>query len=134
MLSNYLAAKLLDASVRNVSFASGAQTFLALLSAPAVPSDTGTTLAAKEAAYGGYTRAEVASSVWEAASGPVIVNAELIALPKRTSGQAQIIAWALCDAATKGNVLHFGDTPAFVIDAADPEPSIGAGLLRIVFA
>jgi hypothetical protein len=134
VLSNYLAAKLLEASVANASFASGAQTFLALLTAAGTPADTGTTLSTKEAAYGGYARAEVASSVWAEAEGPYIVNAEPIPLAKRTSGAAQIVAWAICDAVTKGNVLHLGDTATFIIDEADPEPIIGAGLLRVVFA
>jgi hypothetical protein len=134
VLSDYLAAKLLEASVADSSFASGDPLYLALLSAPGTRSDTGTTLATKEVDYGGYGRVAVAASVWGEASGPAITNAEPIALAKRTSGQAQVVGWALCDAVTKGNVHHIGVTAAFVVDEADPEPEIGVGLLRVVFA
>ena len=134
MLSEYLAQKLLQASVADVSFASGTPLYLALLSAPGAASDTGTTIAAKEVAYGGYERVAVPAGAWGEPEGMAITNAEEIPLPKRTSGSAQVIGWALCDAAEGGNVHHVGITAALKIDEADPEPVIGAGLLRVVFA
>lgn len=135
MLSDYLAAKLLEASVANVTYASGATLYLALLSAPGARSDTGATLQAKEAVYGGYARTAVPSSAWGEAQGPAITNAEEIPLPKCTSGAAQVVGWALCDGPESGaHVLHIGDTATLKIDLADPEPIIGVGLLRLVFA
>jgi hypothetical protein len=135
VLSDYLAAKLLEASVANVAFASGSPLYLAALRVPGDRSDTGTSLGPKEAVYGGYKRVAVPSVAWNKAVGPVQTNAEDIALAKWTSGPtAQVVAWALCDALTAGNVHHLGDTAALLIDAEDPEPSIGAGLLRLVFA
>lgn len=134
MLSNYLAAKLLEASVANVAFASGSPLYLALLKAPGVAADTGATIAAKEVVYGGYERTAVPSTSWGEPEGQAITNSAQIALPVWTSGAAQVIGWALCDQAEQGHVHHIGITAALKIDEADPDPVIGVGLLRVVFA
>jgi hypothetical protein len=127
VLSNSHAGALLTSSV------GGAPVFLALLGDRVTREDTGTTIAAKEVSYGGYERVEVDPLDWGAPSGSRISNVNPIALAECTSGQSQVLGWALCDAATDGEMLWYGVVTPFIIDLDDPTPILPAGQLVLAF-
>lgn len=136
-LSRYLAGALLRASVGHTPFAQAAPVYLALLTTlPAPGESSGARLV--EATYTGYARTALAATVWGAgtdASGTTLANAATIALPVATAGSNRIVAFAICDTAAvaTGNVLYTGQTVPFIIDPADPSPTIPLGALRLVF-
>lgn len=134
-VSNYLANLFLDFAFRNQAFSAPA-TYVALTTATIADSDTGTSIT--EPAGGSYARKQVnvnggASPTWDLASGtsPTLVdNTHQIDMPTATASWGTVVAVAICDAATLGNLLFYdnamtdsavdnGDTASFAVGALD---------------
>jgi hypothetical protein len=132
-LSKHLGGALLGASLKGTSFTGSAPLYLALLEQQATADDDGTTLALKEVGYQGYARAAVASNVWGTVANNRVANVNAIPLAICSGGSATVNYWALCTAATAGQVYWMGAVTPFVIDTGDPAPSIPSGMLVVVF-
>jgi len=118
-LSTYLANKLLDHTVRNTAYTSPTTVYLALFTAMPAADGTGGT----EVTGGSYARQAV---TFNAASGGVSSSSG--ALTFSSMPAAVVVGAALYDAASAGNMLHFGAwgsyssisaTTDFVIAVAD---------------
>lgn len=103
--------------------------YIALCTATPVPGDTGSTIS--EANYTNYSRVSTAPSDWTTASGSnpaSISNATVITFPAATGGTNTITAFAVCDAASAGNVIFSGtlSAPLAVSNLIAPYYSIGS--------
>lgn len=135
-ISDYLADALLDFAFRNQAF-SAPDTYVALIITSTVQdSDTGSTIT--EPSGGSYARKQVnvnggSSPTWDLATGTTpteIDNTHAITFTQATGDWGTIIAVAICDAATLGNLLMYdnamadqavnnGDTAEFAIGVLD---------------
>lgn len=134
-ISDYLSNKLLDFAFRNQAFSEPA-TYVALCTAVVSDSDTGTTIT--EPSGGAYARKQVnvnggSSPTWDLAAGTTpteVDNTHAITFPQATADWGTIVAVAICDAATLGNLLVYdnemtdqdvdnGDTAEFAIGELD---------------
>ena len=126
-LSDYLEAKLADGVLGGPDFTHPATVWLALFTV--TPADAG---GGTECTGGSYARASTAnnSTNWPAATGTSTVkaNGTAITFPTATAAWGTVVAWALFDAVTAGNLLFWGavgtakavginDTPNFPIGA-----------------
>lgn len=101
--------------------------------------DTKTGSTITEATYGAYARTQIGTGnnqtdAWNAATGTTtatVTNKNAITCPTATSGSSTIIAIAVCDAATLGNVLYWADVSSTVINNGDT-PKVNASGLSIV--
>lgn len=134
-VSNYLANLFLDFAFRNQAF-SAPDTYVAACTATISDSDTGSSIT--EPAGGSYARKQVdvnggTPPTWDVATGttPALVdNTHEIAMATATASWGTIVAVAICDAATVGNLLFYdndmsdqavgnGDTMKFPIGDLD---------------
>jgi hypothetical protein len=138
-VSDYLALNWLDLMFRNQVFAAPA-THVALCTATVADNNTGTTIT--EPGAGAYAREQVnvnggASPTWDVAveGDPSYVdNTHAVAFTTATASWGTIVAVAVCDAATVGNLLMYdnamadqavgdGDTAEFAIGVLDAQLS-----------
>jgi hypothetical protein len=121
------AAKLLGHSWGKTEAAKPAKVFLALLTATPTNSSTGSTIT--EATYTGYARTELPaasiSAAEEAAKSKIENSAELV-YAACTASTSTITAWALCDAASAGNVVMWGTCTSTVISTTQTPPTVAA--------
>jgi hypothetical protein len=134
-MSDYLADELLDHTFNNSTYTSPAgDTFIALCTATVSASDDGDDIT--EPSGYDYARKEVnpnggASPTWDLAAGTspcVVDNTHAISIGPANGGNwGTIVAVAICDAATSGNVLFFDNTMTDqpVDDADTAEFAIG---------
>jgi hypothetical protein len=123
-VSNYLALELLDHCFNNAAYAKPA-TYVALCTAVIADGDTGSTIT--EPAGGAYARVQVninggASPTWDLAAGTTpteVDNTHAITWTTATASWGTIVAVAICDAATLGNLL--------VYDNAMVDKAVGDG-------
>lgn len=113
-VSDYLANKLLDFAFRNQAFVQPATHIAACITSEINDNDTGTSIT--EPGAGAYARKEVAdnggaSPTWDLASGQTVDNTHEIAFPTATATWGTIVAAAICDAATLGNMLWYDNSP-----------------------
>lgn len=101
--TDYLENKILDHVVGKTSFTMPS-TWLALFTV--APSDTG---GGTEVSGGSYARKSTAGSDWAAASGGAITTAADLTFPTATANWGTIVAAALMDASSAGNMLIWGD-------------------------
>ena len=65
-----------------------------------------------ETTYTSYVRKHIVASDLSSAAGGLIYNVNAEAFAASTGGGTQVIvAWALCDASSAGNMLYFGLLP-----------------------
>lgn len=136
-ISDYLANALLDFMFRNQAF-SQPDTYVALCSATVSDNDTGTTIT--EPSGNGYARTQVnpnggASPTWDLAAAGVVDNGADVDLGPASGGSwGTVVAVAICDAATLGNLLMYdndmadqavgdGDTARFPVGDLDMQMS-----------
>lgn len=131
-LSDYTEAALLNSLTGKTSsfgaLASRPTWYVALLTQTASDADTGSTI--HEANYGSYARVQTAASDWTTATGTSptkVSNANPLLFPQATGGTNTITSFAVCDAASAGNVLFSGDldTPLAVSVNIAAQFSIG---------
>jgi hypothetical protein len=104
--------------------------WLALCTVVPTATSTGTTIT--EASYTGYARQEVPASILAAAvagSPSSIKNSTQFTFAACTGGTSTIIGWALCDAATVGNVILWGTASSTVISTTQTPATIAAEVL-----
>lgn len=135
-ISTYLAEKLLDLMFRNQAYSKPA-TYVALATAILDDDTTGTTIT--EPAGGAYARKQVninggAEPTWDIAAAGLVDNTHAITFVTATGDWGTIVAVAIIDALTTGNVLFYdnamtdkavnnGDTAVFPIGDLDIQMS-----------
>lgn len=120
-MSDYLANKLLDLMFRNTAYTAPA-TYIALTTATVSDSSTGSTIT--EVSGGSYARKLVnvaggASPAWSAASGGASSNGAAITFTTATASWGTVVASAICDASSAGNLLFY--------DNALADQAVGSG-------
>jgi hypothetical protein len=130
--SNYLEQKIIEAVLKNTTFAGGANTYVALLTATATP-ESGTVT---EVSGGSYARqAMLAASAWSAGSQVTdfyeVSNAADISFPVASADWGTIVAFALYDALTTGNMLYWGALDASKSILNGDQFKFVAGALKI---
>lgn len=120
-LSNYTENKVLDHVVGKTSFTMPS-TWLALFTV--APTDAG---GGTEVTGGSYARVATAGADWSAASGGAITNANALTFPQATDNWGTIVAAALLDASSGGNMLIWGDLAVNKTVTTDDTISFPAG-------
>lgn len=119
----------------NAAWANLAPTFLALTTVVPDSSKTGSTIT--EANYTGYARLSVAAASWAAAvsggagAASSIANSATLTFAACTAGTSTVIGWALCTAATVGNVLAWGSATSTVISTTQTPATVASGALSL---
>lgn len=126
--SRKTAAGLLAHAWAKTSFTKPTDVYLALLTGTPTSSSTGTTIEAEEANYTGHERKKVTANISTAteAATSSIENETEITFAACTGGSSTIIAWALCDAATAGNIIMWGTATSTVISTTQTPATIAA--------
>jgi len=127
--SDYLEAAVLDHIFGDGTLTITAPTYLALCTS--VPDDTKTGSTIVEANYTGYARKSIAAADMSAAAAGSKTNSAPITFAACTAGSSTIIGWALCDAATLGNVLCWGTCTSTVISTTQTPATIAASGLVV---
>lgn len=131
-ISDYLENALITHIFRNTDFTRPANIYLALFTV--APSDAG---GGTEVSGGSYAREPVptgASSAWDAASGGATQNTGVETFPTATADWGEVVAMALFDAVTVGNMLFWGFLSTlywvFSADTADVLTAPGHSLVN----
>ena len=103
--SDYLENKLLEEVVGKTAYTMPTA-YIALLTATPDDADTGSTIT--EPVAMNYARIATTGASWGAASGGSISNAAILSSNVASGDWGEITHFALCDAATTGNVLLWG--------------------------
>ena len=107
--SDYLEQKIIEAVLKNTTFAGGTNTYVGLHTAQATPESSTVT----EVSGGSYARqAMLAASAWSA-GGQVsaayeVNNAADVVFPVATADWGTIVGFGIYDALTSGNLLYYG--------------------------
>lgn len=121
--SNYLGNKLLDFILGAVSMSAPSTVYLALFTSAPTPSTSGT-----EVTGGSYGRVAITNDLtnFPSASSKSKSNASAVTFASATASWGTVVAVAIMDAASSGNILLYatlttprlissGDTPSFAI-------------------
>jgi hypothetical protein len=127
--SDYLAAALVGHVFGKSTYTPPAHYYLCLLTLTAIPSDTGSTIS--EVAYTNYTRLLFNTGDLNAVSGQTESNATDMSFPQCGATGDTALAWAICDAASGGNLLYYGLLPAAVPIANGQAPTVAAATLTV---
>jgi hypothetical protein len=127
--SDYLENAVLDHIFGDGTLTITAPTYLALCTSVPTDASTGTTIS--EATYTGYARKSIAAADMSAAAAGAKTNSNAITFAACTSGSSTIIGWALCDAATVGNVLCWGTATSTVISTTQTPATIAVSGLSV---
>lgn len=98
--SDYLEAKVLEHTLRNVGYTSPATVYVALYTSNPGETNTGT-----EVSGGSYART---AATFGAASGGAISNSADIIFPQASGSWGTVTHFAIFDASTSGNMLIYG--------------------------
>lgn len=98
------------------------------------PSDSG---GGTEVSGGAYARASIASTGWGAISGggtspEQISNSGVVSFPTPTASWGTVVAFAIFDAATGGNMLYWNTFTSSTTINAGASVSFGAGSLTVM--
>lgn len=113
------------------AFTQPSTVYLALCTATPDSTKTGSTIT--EISYTGpYARIAVtgafSAAVAGAAGAPATTaNTGTVTFANCTSGSATILGWALVDALTLGNMLHWGSTSSTAISTTQTPPTVAVG-------
>ncbi len=127
--SDYWENAVLDATFGDPDVTITAPVYLALCTTVPTDASTGSTIV--EATYTGYARKSIAAADMSAAASGSKTNSNAITFAACTSGSSTIIGWALCDAATVGNVLCWGTCTSTVISVTQTPATVAAGALVV---
>ena len=108
-VADYLANKLLDFALRNQAF-SAPDTYCALTTATIADDDTGSTIT--EPSGNGYARKQVnvnggSEPTWDLAASGALDNTHNVDFAQATGSWGTVVALAILDAATLGNLLFY---------------------------
>lgn len=134
-ISNYLADELLDHVFNNAAFTSPTTTYVALCDATVSDSSTGSTIS--EPSGGSYAREEVqpnggSSPTWDLAASGVVDNGAAVTFTTATASWGTIVAVAIVDASSNGNLLFYDNTMGDQAVGTDDTAEFGAGDLDVV--
>ena len=127
--SDYLENAVLDHIFGDGTLTITAPVYLALCTAAVDDTDTGSTIT--EANYTGYARKSIAASDMDAAASGAKTNGAAITFAACTAGTSTITYWAICDAATLGNMLCWGTCTSTVISTTQTPATIAIGGLDV---
>lgn len=127
--SDYLENAVLDHIFGDGTLTITAPTYLALCTTVPTDASTGSTIV--EATYTGYARKSVAAADMSAAASGSKTNSAAITFAACTASSSTIIGWALCDAATVGNVLCWGTCTSTVISTTQTPATVAIGALVV---
>lgn len=125
-MSDYLEVKLLDHTFRNVAYTPPVTVYVALYTA--APTDAG---GGTEVVGGSYARQSVAFSAAITVTGKVS-NSAVVTFSNMPA--ATVVATAILDAATAGNLLMYGALTASRTVIAGDNLTIAIGDLQLFFA
>lgn len=128
--SDYVEKKILDHLTGKAAYTSPAPLYMALCTVAPTDADTGSTIT--EANYTGYARIQVPAADWNAAAGvspAAATNAVQKQFAACTAGSSVVIAWALCDSLTLGNVINKGTCTSVTISPTQTPATVAAGAL-----
>ena len=109
--SKYLAKKLLDHSLGVAAFAKPAAVYLALFTSTAGLDDGTLT---NEVQAGGYARKPVSfAAAADYLTGGKSLNSAQVNFDVAAADWNSMVGWAVMDALTGGNVLHWGEFPKY---------------------
>lgn len=133
-LSQYLEKALLEHITKRTALTAPAP-WLALCTVIPTSTSTGSTIT--EASYTGYKRIKISESTgWNAATAAtpsVIKTKAATVFPACTAGTSKVVAVALCDAETAGNMLWWTAVTEFEVSttATPPEAALEAIELQL---
>lgn len=102
-LSNYLEAALLNGFLRATTYTAPTTVYVALFTAAPSGSGGGT-----EVSGGGYVRQAITFGAPTGGSPSTATNSALVQFPTATASWGTIVAAAIFDASTGGNMLEYG--------------------------
>lgn len=121
--SDYLRNALLNHTLRGVAFTPPGSRYVALYTVAPTSAGGGT-----EVTGGAYVRQSV---TFAAPSGFACANSGLITFPTPTVAWGEVLAVAILDASTAGNMLYFGDLPTHKVVDVNDVVTIPVGFLSI---
>lgn len=124
--SNYLAAAMIGHVIGKSTFSAPAHYYIALCRVAPLATDTGSTIT--ESTYTNYARVLKNTADFTAISANATSNVAEIDFPTPGVTGDTVYGWALCDAATLGQVLYFGPLAALPVTPGFP-PFIPIGAL-----
>jgi hypothetical protein len=136
--SFYLSKKVVELYLGGVAFSAPANVYLALCTTTPTDASTGTSIT--ETDYASYARTQIGTGnnqtdAWNAATGSTtatVTNKNAITCPTATGASTNpILAVAVCDAATVGNLLIWGTVTSTAIANGDT-PKMNASALSDV--
>jgi hypothetical protein len=145
MISDYLRNKVVDFLLRAQSLSPPSPVYVALLtSAASHATGSGT-----EVTGGSYSRVSITSSLanWAgtqssgstaissgSGSSAVTSNNNAVTFPAPTASWGTVVAWAIYDSPSGGNMLFFGTlTTQKTVNAGDSQPNFAVGALSLTF-
>lgn len=133
--NDYLELKILDHVVGKTSFTMPTHIWVALYTTAPNDASTGTTPSpGVEVSGGSYARVDAvgAAGFNASASAGQTANSVAITFPAPTANWGTIVAFAVCDASTNGNMLFWGlVTPNKTVNNGDAAPSFAIGALTL---
>jgi hypothetical protein len=133
--SDYLENRVLDHFLGAVADTAPATVYMALFTTAPNDASTGTTPSpGVEVTGGAYARAAVTNNAtnFPAASAGSKSNGTAITFPAPTANWGVVVAFAIIDALTGGNILYWGlITPNKTVNNGDPAPSFAIGALTV---
>lgn len=130
-MSKYLEVKVLEHITEKKAYTAPTP-WLALCTAVPTSASTGATIS--EATYTGYKRVKLSGAEWKAATEGTpssIKNAALIKFAACTAGSSKILAVALCDAETVGNMLTWTAITEFEVSTTATPAEAAAEAVEI---
>lgn len=132
--SNYAAKKVIEELLGGIAYVSAANVYLALCTT--LPDDTSTGSTIVETDYASYARTQIGTGnnqtdAWNAATGTttaVVTNKNAITAPSATGASTNpIVAIAVVDASSAGNILYWASVSSTAIANGDTPKVNAAG-------
>lgn len=125
--TTFAANKVLDAFFNGATWSTIGNVWVALFTV--APTDAG---GGTEVTGGSYARVSTAPADWTAASSGALSNGNAITFPAPTANWGTVVAMAIMDASTAGNMLYWADLgTSRTINNGDGAPSFAVGELDI---
>lgn len=129
--SQYAESHIVDHANGKTSWTMPTGSYMALCTATVTSTSTGSTIT--EANYTGYARYNNSTN-WSAATAAtpsVGSNTATMTFAACTSGQSTVTYFALCDAATLGNMIWWGTLTSTTISTTQTPATVAAGVLQV---
>ncbi len=124
-MSNVVENKVLDHIFGDGTYTVTAPVYLALVTVAVVDTDTGSTIT--EATYTGYARLAIGAADMAVAASGSKTNTNALTFAPCTAGTSTVVGFAICSAATLGDVILYGTLPSTVVSTTQTPASISPG-------